>query len=275
VEKRICGLVFFFVQAIATISQSIHSRSGATGLHSNVYQKDFADAFSFTGNQALLASKPGFATGIYTERKYLLEELGYVDGVISFSGLAGGIGIQLQYFGFSAYNESSLSISYGRNLGKWVDIGIQFDYHALNTAGYGNAFSINGGVAIILHLSDHLQAALNIYNPGGSQWNGISAEKLAASFKTGCGFEISKEFYLELDLIKEEDQQANIEASLHCQFAKKFFGSFGIEANDFSPYGQAGWAWRKMRIYIAVSHHPQLGYTPGLSFQFGNFFPKK
>ena len=272
--KGICGLVFFLLPAFGLLAQAIHTRVGALGLHTNVYQKDFADAFSFTGNQALLASAQQFVAGVYTEKKYLLEELGFAASAFSFPGLGGGFGIEIQYSGYSGYNESALGIFYGKRLEKWADIGIQFNYLFLNAAGYGSAFSINGALGMILHLSDHLQFGLSMYNPGGSRWSGVSDEKLAASFKIGCGYEISNEFYLELDLIKEEDQPADIEAAIHFQ-ASQFFGNLGIEANDFSPFGQAGWGWKKMRLYISVSHHPQLGFTPGLSLQFGNYCPKK
>jgi hypothetical protein len=255
--------------------QAIHLKTNAAGLHAEVYQKDFADAFSFSENQALLASSRHFVGGIYSERKYLIEELQYVTGSLSFPALTGGMGFLVRYFGFSGFNESNVGISYGRPLGKWMDIGIQFNYHFVEVSGYGSAFSINGELGIIIHLSENLHAGLRIYNPGGSKWSGNSNEKLAASFKTGFGYVITSEFYLQLDLIKEEDQQADIQAAIRCQFANKFFGQLGIQANDFSPFGEAGWGWKKMRIYITVSHHPQLGFTPGMSIQFGNFCSKK
>jgi hypothetical protein len=263
--------LYFLLLGYGVLGQAIHIRTSAAGLHASVYQKDFADAFSFNENQALLASSQHVVAGVYTEKKYLIDELGYVAGTLSFPAISGGIGILLQYFGFSAYNESNLGISYGRRLGKWADIGVQFNYICLNSLGYGSAFSINAELGIILHLSDQLHAGISVYNPGGSLWNRASNEKLAASFKTGCGYVISNEFYLELDLIKEEDQPTDIQAAIRCQFVNEFFGTLGIEANDFSPFGGAGWGWKKMRIYISVSHHPQLGFTPGLSLQFGNY----
>ena len=274
-RERICGLVFFLLSGLVAPGQAIHSRTNAAGLHAGVYQKDFIDAFSYCENQALLASSRHFVSGIYSERKYLLDELQYVVGTVSFPALAGGIGLQLQYFGYSVYNESNLGVSYGRQLGKWLDIGIQFNYHFLKISGYGSAFSVNGELGIIFHLSDNLHVGLSIYNPGGSGWNGSSGEKLGASFKTGFGYVITNEFYLQLDLVKDEDQQADVQAAIRCQFADRFFGTLGMDANEFSPFGSAGWGWKKMRIYFTVSHHPQLGFTPGISLQFGNFCLKK
>ena len=272
-RDRICGLLIFLLFGFSSPGQATHIRTSAAGLHAGVYQQEFADAFSFTTNQALLASSRHMVTGLYSEKKYLIDELSFMAAVLSFPAMNGGIGLQLQYFGFSFYNESKLGLSYGRHLGKWVDIGVQFNYHFLVVAGYGSAASVNAELGFIFHLSDHLQAGLSIYNPGGSYWSGASVERLAASFKSGCGYQISNEFYLELDLIKEENQAADVQASLRCQFANQFFGGLGMEANDFSPFGWGGWGWKKWRIYLTVSHHPQLGFTPGLSLQFGNQCP--
>jgi len=83
------------------------------------------------------------------------------------------------------------------------------------------------------------------------------------------GYEATDEVYFAIEMIKEEDRHFNANAVIHYAFSKSFFAGLGILSSTASPYGWAGWAWKDLRIDITVSHHPQLGFTPGIKLLFG------
>lgn len=259
----------FVCLATGSRAQAIHSPIHAGRPHPGVYDPNFLDAFSFTGNQAALASSRNIMAGIFSTRKFLLEELACTDAALSFPVAGGGMGFQILYFGFSQYNESELGVSYGRKLGKFLDLGIQFNYYTTQITGYGHAQNFHGELGMILHLSENLHAGIYIYNPAGTKLNNMSNETLASVFKTGIGYEVSTRAYLQLDLIKEVDLPIDADASLHLIFGENLFCGLGIQTNSFSPYGWAAWSWKKIRIGISVSHHQQLGFTPGIYLESG------
>ncbi len=267
--------VLFLCLPVRALAQVIHSPINSSRPNPGVYDPNFLDAFSFTGNQAALACSRNLMAGIYSSQKFLIEELEYTGAALSFPAAGGGMGFQIMHFGFSQYNESGFGLSYGRKLGKLVDLGIQFNYYHISITGYGHAQNIHAELGLILHLSDHLHAGLYVYNPAGIKLNGMSNESLASIFKTGIGYEVTGQAYFQLDLIKEEDQPIDADASLHLFLTENLFCGLGIQTNAFSPYGWAAWSWKKLKIGLSVSHHPQLGFTPGIYFEAGTNAPKK
>ncbi|MFI5156588.1 MAG: hypothetical protein ACHQEM_10395 [Chitinophagales bacterium] len=270
----LCVVLFLCLEG-AISSQVIHSPINSSRPNPGVYDPNFLDAFSFTGNQAVLAYSRKLMAGIYSSRKFLIDELEYTNAALSFPAASGGIGFQITHFGFSQYNESELGISYGRKLGKLIDLGIQFNYYTIQITGYGHAHNMHAELGLILHLSDHLHAGIYVYDPAGIKLNGLSNESLSSIFKTGIGYEVSAQAYFQLDLIKEVDQPIDADASLHLILTENLFCGLGIQTNSFSPYGWAAWSWKKLKLGISVSHHPQLGFTPGIYIEMGAPVPKK
>ncbi|HMH33477.1 MAG TPA: hypothetical protein VK543_10625, partial [Puia sp.] len=84
-----------------------------------------------------------------------------------------------------------------------------------------------------------------------------------------------RQVFAGFEIIKEEEKPVGVNAALHYAFAKAFFAGIGIMTVTASPYGWAGWAWKELRIDITVSHHPQLGFTPGIALFFGSVNAKK
>jgi len=176
--------------------------------------------------------------------------------------------IQMNYFGFAAYNESKLGIAYGKKLGNIVDAGIQFDYNFFHISGYGNANAINAEAGIILHPSEKINIGLHIYNPFGGEIGKNKSERMASVFRIGIGYEASQQVCIHVEIIKEENIPVNVNAGLQYAFAKQFFAGIGIETSSGSPYGGAGLHWKNFRIDVEVDYHLQLGFTPAVVFLF-------
>ena len=244
--------------------QIVHSPIQPYYVRSSTYSKQFADVFSFTNNQAALCALKSTSVGVYSEQRFLLKETSFYSLAFALPTASGNFGFQANYFGYSDYNESQFGIAYGKTLGKLVDIGVQFNYYDVRIAGYGSAGTINFEIGTMFHLTEKIHLGLHVYNPVGGKFGKNTDEKLASIFTVGVGYEASKQVFVNAEIIKEENKTVNVNAGLQYVFSKQFFARAGIETQSSSPYCGAGFLLNAFRIDIAVSYHPQLGFTPGL-----------
>jgi len=262
-KNALLQMVLFFLP-FQMLAQKLHSplRDYYTGV--GTYSKTHCDVFSFTNNQAALTSIKSKTAGLYAEHKFFLKEMGLYTTAIAFPIRNGGIGVQLNYFGYSEYNESQAGIAYGKKLGKLVDLGVQFDYYHLQVAGYGSAGTIGFQIGSIFNLSDVFRVGMHVYNPAGSRFGKSSTEKLASIYTMGFGYDLTKEVFISIAISKEENRPVHINAGLHYQFAESFFARLGILTDTGSPYIGVGLLWNIFRFDVAVNYHPQLGISPAM-----------
>ena len=227
------------------------------------------DALSFTGNQAALAQTKFAGIGVYGERRFMQKETSVYTLGTAFPTRLGNFGLQLNYAGFKNFNENKIGLAYARKLGKLVDVGVQFNYYGYRIPAYGNASTINFEIGAMMHLTDKLNAGIQVYNPVGGKL-GTSAslstkeEKLASAYKAGLGYDVSDQFFICAEIIKEEDKPVHVVAGLQYQFAKQFFARAGFIGESTTAYAGAGISWKNLRLDVSSGYHPQLGFSPGI-----------
>ncbi len=255
-------LLFQFVQA-----QTVHYSPVSYQIGLGAYSKNFDDAFSFTSNPAALGWLTSAAVGVFTEQKFLLEALKFYSMAAAIPLSNAGIGISARYNTAGAYKESQVGLSYGKSLGS-VSIGAQFNYSGIQIAGYGNEAVFYFDVGTLWQLSEKLFTGIRVSNPTGARFGRNKEEKLALTCSFGLGYEVSTAVYINTEIIKEEDRSPTILLSLYYSLDHKFFLRAGIATATTSPWLGAGLAWKKMRVDITSSYHPQLGISPGISLIF-------
>lgn len=222
------------------------------------------DPLSFSGNQAALASAKNTGVGVFGERRFLLKETSTYTLGVTLPTRLGNIAVLLNYAGFKNFNENKLGLAYAKRLGKFVDVGVQFNYYGYRVPAYGSTSSLNFEIGALLHLTDKLNAGIHVYNPVGGKLGKNSDEKLASSYKAGLGYDASDRFFICAEIIKEEDKPVNVIAGLQYHFAKQFFAKGGFISESGSVYAGAGVGWKNLRLDISSGYHPQLGFSPGL-----------
>ena len=230
----------------------------------SAYSVQQNDALSFTGNQAALASVKNAGIGIYGERRFMLSETSVYTLGGSLPTRLGNFGLMINYAGFKNFNENKIGLAYARKLGKFLDVGVQFNYYNYRIPSYGNASTINFEIGALLHVTDKLNAGIHVYNPVSGKLGKSSDEKLASAYKMGIGYDASDKFFISSEIIKEEDKPVNVIAGLQYRFAKQFFARAGFISETTSAYAGAGVAWKNLRLDISSSYHPQLGFSPGI-----------
>ena len=253
-------------------AQSVRSPVGASYPGMGAYSLNHVDAFSITSNAAALSQIKEGAAGVYGERRFLLNTTNMYSAVIALPTKLGNFGFQGDYLGYKNYNESQLSLLYARSLGSAIDVGIKFNYFSFRIPGYQGSSAITFDIGAIAHLTDKLNAGINIYNPVGGTLSQTENEKLASIYTFGIGYEASDDFLISAEIIKEENIPVNVKAGVQYNFLNQFFARVGINSVNSSPFAGAGISWNNLRLDISASYHPQLGISPGvmLIFNFKN-----
>lgn len=238
------------------------------------YSKNFADIFSATSNQASLTQlkTPGF--GVYGERRFMLEELSSYTFIAALPTTSGSFGIQVDYFGSAAYNESQSGLLYARKITKQIDVGAKFNYYAVHIPGYAGLSAINFEGGAIFHLTDKLHTGFHIYNPAGSKLGKSGKEKLASVYKFGTGYDASEMVFVSAEIVKQQDRQTGVNAGLQYNIHKNILIRTGISTLTGNSYVSIGLQLSFARVDVNTAYHPQLGFTPGLLLLFNFKKPK-
>ena len=264
--KTLLPLIYLLLLALSHTSkaQSLRYSVSMPYLSLGAYSTQQTDPFAFTNNQAALASLKQSGVGVYSERRFMLKE-NMVNGLAAaFKTKLGNFGVQANYAGFSNFNENKIGLAYGRSLGDKVDIGVQFNYYGYRIPSYNNGSVVNFEAGAIVHLSDNLNMGIHAYNPVGGTFNKDGQEKLASAYKLGLGYDASENFYVSTELIKEENKPLNVIGGVQYHFAKQFFARAGFLSETGSGFAGFGVGFSNLRLDVATSYHPQLGFSPGI-----------
>jgi len=265
--RGITAAVFFWMP-VCGFCQTVRDPVSASYIGLGAYSNDHVDVFSFHSNQASLAKIKTLSAGLYGEKRFLLNELGLYDAAVTLPTSSGNFGLDACYYGFSDYNESQVGLAYGRSLGSRIDIGVQFNYYSVRIAGYGNASAINFEIGTIFHLTENLNAGLHAYNPVGGGLGKNKEEKIASVYSAAIGYDASENFFISLEIEKQEDKPVNVNAGLQYKFLAQLLARMGISTATSSIYFGIGFELRSMRFDVTAAYHPQLGITPGLLLAF-------
>jgi hypothetical protein len=260
--------VSFFILNIVN-AQSLRYAVALPYSNLSAYSTVQPDPFSFTANQAALAAVKQAGIGIYGERRFLLKETGSYVLASVFPTAMGNFGIQLNYSGFKDCNENKIGLAYARGLGSKLAIGIQFNYYGYHIPGYSSASSVNFEAGILLHFSEKLHGGFHVYNPVKIK---TGAEKPAAVYKMGLGYDASADFFVSSEIVKEENKPVNVIAGMQYHFTRQFFARAGFMSQPSLLFAGAGIGWANLRLDVAGSYHPLLGFSPGILLvtNFGN-----
>lgn len=268
-KTAILLLLFFVSNFSPVLAQSLRYHLAQPYIGLSAYSQQQNDPLSFTGNQAALAQTKNAGIGIYGERRFLLNETSAYTLAATLPTIMGNFGIQLNYAGFKNFNENQFGLAYARNLGRKLDVAVQFNYYGYRIPAYGHASTVNFEIGAMFHLTDKLNAGVHVYNPVGGKLGTSTSlstkdEKLASTYKVGLGYDASDNFFISTEIIKEEDKPVNVIAGLQYRFTKQFFAKAGFISESTTSYVGAGVSWNSLRLDISSSYHPQLGLSPGI-----------
>jgi hypothetical protein len=255
----ISGLFF----CLETIGQPSHLQEQNGYISGGAYSTHFMDAFSFSSNPACIAGMKNFSVGVLTERKWMMKELNAYEFSASGNLGNGGFGIALQRTGDPVYNEQSLDLAYGKNLGR-TELGIRFGFLWDQTSGYGNTGFVSCGVGMRMHITDELITGWELDLPVFGNVGKINPEKGAQLLRMGFGYEPAQYLFLAIQIEKASDRSTNLSASVEYRYGEQFFFSIGVNSAQASLFVKSGWKKNQLCIQVYTMYETVLGFSPGL-----------
>lgn len=256
-------LLYCLLFCLRGIAQPYHMQSENAYISAGAYSTHFNDVFSFLSNTASLGNIEGFSGGILAERKWMLKELDNYALAVSGNIGKGGLGIFFQQSGDADYNEQSLQLAYGKNIGK-LELGILFNYLRDKALGYPRIGFGSCGISLRFHVSEKLITGWELGLPVFGKAGEMNPEKGPQLFKTGFGYECRENLLLAVQIIKISGLPLNVIPSIEYQYDEHFFFSFGINSNTGSPFFKSGWKKNMLSIQIYTVYETVLGFSPGL-----------
>ncbi len=233
-------------------------------LGATAYNPARADAFAFTINPAALASLQKTMAGIYVEQPFLIQQAGFYRAVSAFTVKKEHFGLRADQSGIPAFRETRLGAAYGRSLGRVLDAGLLFEYAGYRLRGYGTAMAVTAGVGLIWHGNEKVHGGISLYNPVRVPWR-PTGERMPAIYRVGVGYAASGRFYIHTELIKEEEKPVDILAGVQYSIAPGITLCAGLRSGLSSIYAGGSIGWSHFRALLSVSHHPELGISPGIA----------
>ena len=241
----------------------------------SAYSKHFPDIFSGAANQAAFAQIKSGGLGMFGERRFLIPDLNQFCTIVALPTSSGTFALQADYFGFSSFNENQIGLAYARTITKQVDVGVKFNHHSIQAAGYGNASAVNFEAGAIFHLTENVHTGFHVYNPFSSKLGKNRNEQLGSIYKAGLGYEPSKQVLISTEIVKQEDVPVSVIAGLQYNIHEQINLRCGISTGTNDIFFGMGLLLGLASININSSYHPQLGFTPGVSILINFKKPEK
>jgi hypothetical protein len=273
--------VFILLFLITSISLELSAQNGtpqnagARGAAMGNASVTFTDINSAFSNQAGLAFLEELNFTAYGEKRFLAEGLNSFLFAAAYPiDKVGTIGLTVNYFGFNAYNEQKIGLSYARKLAKNFSLGAQFDYLATRIPDYGTASSFTFELGMLAKLSKQVTLAAHTYNPINSKVAGL--DRLPNLVKIGVGYSPSDKVTLTGELEKDIYNfplVGKIGVEYRPMKALAIRAGFAANQPTIASFG-LGLYLQGLRIDVASSYHQILGLTPSVSISYG-LNPKK
>lgn len=227
------------------------------------------DLWSAFNNQAGLATLKRPEFGIYYENRYMLKEMSYKAAAFVYPVKQGAFAISLNYFGFSAYNESKVGLAYARSFGKYLSFGVQMDYAMINMAeNYGNPRYVTFEAGMLAHITRQLSLGVHVYNPFNSKLSQLINETIPSIFRMGTSYLVTDKFTISFEAEKDVNHKAFIKSGFEYKVIPTIYLRAGIATNPSTFSFGIGIFMDKMIIDISSSYHQILGYSPQASVSY-------
>ncbi len=254
---------FIFLQWFTLQASGDNFHTGArAGALSNA-SVTLSDVFSTTNNQAGLGFLRQYSIGIYSDRRFVNASINNFNLAVAVPvKRTGTFGLSATYFGYKAYNETKIGLSYARQFGGKVSFGVQFDY--LRTAilenGSRNFFTFELG--LIYRPLKVLSLGAHLYNPIPYKVEKEYGERLPTIVKFGIGYEPSPKVLLLAEYEQDIYYKPQFKAGIEYRPIKYLDIRAGVHTTPFSASLGVGVNVKGVNIDLASAWHPVVGFTP-------------
>ena len=225
-----------------------------------------SDLWAINNNQAGIAFINSMKAGFYFENRFLLKELSYKTVAIILPTKSGVFGLNYQFFGYSAYKEQKIGLTYAKSFGKNISAGLQLDYLGTSLAdNYGSKSAVTFELGILAKLSHNVTLGAQLYNPVNAKFNDYNNEKIPSVIKLGINYTFSEKLIIAIESEKNIQFDPIFKAGFEYKLLEFAYIRLGISNNPIINTFGFGIDYHQFTIDFASSIHQTLGYSPQFS----------
>lgn len=221
----------------------------------------FSGLSSLGNNPAGLADLQGWGAGVQAEQRFRLSDLQLLSAAGAVATSSGNFGIQLNYFGFEAYNEQKIGVTYARKLFDQLYLGAQVGVFNTRIPEYGAQALVTFDVGLLATLGEELTFGFHLLNPIRQEI--IEGEHLATVMRFGLDYRPAEKTHILAEVEKDIQQPVRVHAGLEYQIIDPLFLRLGVATEPVSMSFGFGYVLSGgLSIDVAASYHQVLGFTP-------------
>jgi hypothetical protein len=230
----------------------------------------FSDLWSNFHNQAGLGFYKKLSFGYHFENKHVISDFAMQSLALAVPTNTGTIGGSITFYGNAHYNESKVSLAFGKPFGEKFAAGIQLNLLSIfQQEDYGNssALAVEGG--ILYKISENITWGFHASNPTGSRYRRLENEQVPILIETGFGFQVSEKLLLVTEAEKIISYSYVFKAGAEYQIVESIYARAAFSTFKYSTYSfGVGFSQKRIKADVAFSHHIILGYTPHFSLNY-------
>ena len=226
------------------------------------------DVWSIQQNQAGLAAIQNFTVAIAYEKPFAGYELSTQSAIFILPYNKNVFGISFQRYGFSSYTEQRTALTYARSFGNKLQAALNFNYHLMKIEAYGAAQTYSVEAGIQYHLNEKASIAAHVANPTGNGHDSELKFAIPARLQVGASYLFSEKVLLAMAVEQNFYAQLDTKLGLEYQIIELLALRGGISAKPFKHYAGFGVNYHKLKMDIAASSQPVLGYSPQIAVSY-------
>ncbi len=268
ITKYLIYLLCFMSVSVYAVNDNYPSGARVSGLsNSGVVLKDL---WSNYHNQAGLTGVDKLTIGFHYENKYVVSQYGLHSLALAIPTHRGTIGASITFFGYSKYNESKISLAFGKAFGEKFSAGIQLDLLNIYQAeDYGNSTTLAVEAGILAEPLQGFLIGAHVYNPTMSYYRTFETEKVPTIFQIGIGYYFTEKLFVVMEAEKDIERRPVYQGGVEYHVIKSIYARFGVSTYEMSSYSfGVGFVYKGIKADMAFSQHQILGYTPHVSFSY-------
>ncbi|MBC7615198.1 MAG: hypothetical protein H7202_03955 [Pedobacter sp.] len=171
------------------------------------------------------------------------------------------IGLNLQRYGISEFQNIKAGLVITRQFGKKLAIGLRANYHQLKISNYGTTTGISIDVGTIYQFTDDLCFGFYINNPSKETYRNKSLYiTIPTAIYLGIAYRTSNKL-----LVASTMSTDALAIGVDYQFIKSFSLRGGLSLNPFTHYFGMGFSKSTFLTDFSFTKYPSFGYSPQLT----------
>lgn len=226
--------------------------------------------WSLYHNPAGMAHVSDISAGIFFEQRFLVSELNFGSaGLIVPIFDKQALGLQINSFGFSAYQENRISLSYGIAAFENFSVGARINYNLFSVEDLGDANAFFVDVGLMTRITPELTLGVSATNVNRVRVKTQTLqEDLPTRITAGLAYRPTEKVMLVADIQKEVDQEVSFRGGVEYAVLPSLYARIGMGNEPLTWSAGFGVLFGPLSMDVSLAHTERLGYTPTLSLSY-------